>query len=174
MVVPRMPILGSDVPEAAFDIAPVRSAADLEATVQLFKAYAASLAIDLAYQDFAAELAGMPGKYAPPAGELLLARDPQGRPSGCVGLRPLATDGCCEIKRLYVPPAGRGRGLGARLLGAILKTEARIGYREVLLDTLPEMVEAIALYRRLGFEVIAPYYETPIAGTTFMRQSLVD
>ncbi|MFZ1431653.1 MAG: GNAT family N-acetyltransferase [Geminicoccaceae bacterium] len=162
------------MPDAAFEITPVRSAADLEATVQLFKAYAASLTIDLAYQDFAAELAGMPGKYAPPAGELLLARDLQGRPSGCVGLRPLPPDGCCEIKRLYVPPAGRGRGLGKRLIDAIIETAARIGYRDILLDTLPEMVEAITLYRRSGFEVIAPYYETPIAGTTFMRRSLVD
>ncbi len=170
----RILILASDVPDAAFEITPVRSAADLEATVRLFEAYAASLAIDLAYQDFAAELAAMPGKYAPPAGELLLARDLQGRPSGCVGLRPLPPDGCCEIKRLYVPPAGRGRGLGKRLIDAILETAARIGYRDILLDTLPEMVEAITLYRRSGFEVIAPYYETPIAGTTFMRRSLVD
>ena len=170
----RILILASDVPNAAFDITPVRSAADLEATVHLFKAYAASLAIDLAYQYFAAELAGMPGRYAPPAGELLLARDLQGRPSGCVGLRPLPPDGCCEIKRLYVPPAWRGRGLGKRLIDAILETAARIGYRDILLDTLPEMVEAITLYRRSGFEVIAPYYETPIAGTTFMKRSLVD
>lgn len=174
MVVRCTLMLASDVPDAAFDITPVRSAADLEATVQLFKAYAASLAIDLAYQDFAAELAGLPGKYAPPAGELLLARDLQGRPSGCVGLRPLASDGRCEIKRLYVLPAGRGRGLGKRLIDTILEAAARIGYREVLLDTLPEMVEAIDLYRRSGFEVIAPYYETPVAGTTFMRRSLVD
>lgn len=162
------------MPDAAFRITPVRSAADLEATVQLFEAYAASLAIDLAYQDFAAELAGMPGKYGPPAGELLLARDPAGSPIGCVGLRPLAADGCCEIKRLYVSPAGRGRGLGKRLIDAILVAAARIGYREVRLDTLPEMVEAIALYRKSGFAITDPYYETPIAGTTFMKRSLVD
>ncbi len=80
----------------------------------LFEAYASSVGVDLCYQGFTAELAAMPGKYAPPAGELLLARDIHNRPLGCVGLRPLPADGCCEMKRLYVSPQGHGRGLGAR------------------------------------------------------------
>ena len=165
-------MLWAAMPEASFQIEPVSSAIDLAAIVQLFDAYAASLGIDLTYQDFATELATMPGKYAPPAGELLLARDAQGTPLGCVALRPLTPDGCCEIKRLYVLPAGRGLGLGRALIDAILAAAARIGYREARLDTLPDMVEAIALYRKAGFEPIEAYYDTPVAGTRFLGRSL--
>jgi GNAT superfamily N-acetyltransferase len=104
---------GGAVPRTVFRISPVRSAADLEATARLFGAYAASLAIDLFYQGFAAELATLPGRYAAPAGELLLARDLHGEPLGCVGLRPMEPQGCCEMKRLYVAPRGRGLGSGA-------------------------------------------------------------
>jgi ribosomal protein S18 acetylase RimI-like enzyme len=160
------------MPEASFRITPVRSVHDLEATVALFSAYAGSLGVDLAYQDFAGELASMPGKYAPPRGELLLARDGGGTPLGCVALRPIELDGCCEMKRLYVSPEGRGRGLGRALANAILQEAVRIGYREVRLDTLPTMIEAQLLYRKLGFAPIAPYYETPITGTVFMAKTL--
>jgi hypothetical protein len=79
---------------------PVRTANDLASAVKLFRAYASSLDIDLSYQDFEAEMEAMPGKYAPPAGELLLARYPNGTPVGCVGLRPIEPQGCCEMKRL--------------------------------------------------------------------------
>ena len=122
----------------------------------------------MAYQDFATELATLPGKYAPPAGELLLARDPMGTPLGCAALRPLGQDGCCELKRLYVVPEARGMGLGKALLDAVLETAARIGYREIRLDTLPDMTAALALYRQAGFAPIAPYYDTPLAGTWFL------
>jgi ribosomal protein S18 acetylase RimI-like enzyme len=155
-----------------FYITPVRSADDLSATVELFKAYAASLEIDLAYQDFAAELAAMPGKYSSPDGELLLARDIEGRPLGCVGLRPLASDGCCEMKRLYVSPRGRGLGLGKALVDAVIAAAQAIGYREMRLDTLPTMTSAIALYRASGFVAIEPYYDTPVAGTHFLGRRL--
>jgi len=158
--------------DPAFSITPARSAADIEAAAQLFVAYAASLGIDLDFQDFGAELASLPGKYAPPAGELLLARDGQGAPLGCVGLRPLAPDGCCEMKRLYVAPHGRGLGLGKALIAAILREAVRIGYDEIRLDTLPFMTEAIALYRKLGFAPIEPYYDAPVAGTLFLGRSL--
>src|SRR5260370_30868145 len=103
----------------------------------------------------------MAGKYAPPAGELLLARYPNGAPGGCVGLRPIDPQGCCEMKRLYVSPEGRGFGLGERLVDAVVKEAKRIGYREMRLDTLPSMTGAIALYRKFGFEPLEPYYETP-------------
>jgi ribosomal protein S18 acetylase RimI-like enzyme len=152
----------------------VRPANDLASAVKLFRAYASSLDIDLSYQDFEAEMEAMPGKYAPPAGELLLARYPNGTPVGCVGLRPIEPQGCCEMKRLYVSPKGRGFGLGERLVDAVVKAAERIGYREMRLDTLPSMAGAIALYRKLGFEPIEPYYDTPVIGTIFMRRFLIE
>jgi GNAT superfamily N-acetyltransferase len=160
------------MPEALFQIKPVRSAADLEATVRLFDAYASSLGIDLSFQGFAAELASMPGKYAAPAGELLLVRDNDGEPLGCAALRPITPVGCCEMKRLYVSPRGRGLGLGRALVDAIVGEAVRIGYDEMRLDTLPAMVEAIALYGKAGFVPIEPYYDTPVAGTMFLGRSL--
>ena len=158
--------------DAAFRIGPVATAADLAAVAALFDAYAASLGVDLAYQDFATELATLPGKYAPPEGALLVARGLGGASLGCVALRPMPFAGCCEMKRLYVSPEGRGLGLGRALVGAILGEAARIGYREMRLDTLPFMTEAIALYRTLGFAPIDPYYETPVTGTIFLARSL--
>lgn len=157
---------------APVSIAPVRTTDDLAAAILLFRSYAESLDVDLAFQGFEAELAAMPGQYAPPAGELLLARDPEGRPVGCVGLRPIEPAGCCEMKRLYVAPDGRGSGLGERLVEAVIAEAWRIGYRELRLDTVPSMMAAISLYRGLGFEQTEPYYDTPIAGTLFMRRRL--
>jgi ribosomal protein S18 acetylase RimI-like enzyme len=165
--------LGAGMREpTGFQIAPVRTAEDLAATVALFRAYAASLEVDLSYQDFEAEMAAMPGKYAPPAGELLLARDAEGKPVGCVGLRPLDLQGCCEMKRFYVSPQGRGIGLGKGLVEAVVEAAERVGYREMRLDTLPSMAGAQALYRKLGFEAIERYYDTPVVGTLFMRRFL--
>ena len=158
------------MPRTVFRINPVRSAADLEATARLFGAYAASLAIDLSDQGIAAELATLPGRYAALAGDLLLARDLHGEPLGCVGLRPMEPQGCCEMKRLYVAP--RGRGLGRALVDAVVGEAARIGYREMRLDTLPSMAGAIALYGRAGFRPIEPYYDTPVAGTIFLARPL--
>jgi ribosomal protein S18 acetylase RimI-like enzyme len=106
------------------------------------------------------------------SGELLLARDNYGEPPGCVGLRPIEPNRCCEMKRLYVSPRARGLGLGSALIDAIIGEAVRIGYIEMRLDTLPAMIDAISLYRRAGFEPIAPYYETPIAGTLFLARPL--
>ena len=158
--------------DAAFRIGPVGTAADLAAVARLFEAYAASLAVDLAYQDFATELASLPGKYAAPDGALLLARDLRGEALGCVALRPMGFAGCCEMKRLFVAPPGRGLGLGRALAAAIIAEAGRLGYREIRLDTLPFMAEAIALYRTLGFAPIDPYYDTPVAGTIFLGRAL--
>jgi GNAT superfamily N-acetyltransferase len=152
----------------AFDIRPVRTPADLAAATELFRGYAASLPVDLGYQDFGAELAGLPGKYAPPAGALLIARDAGGEPLGCVGLRPLPETGCCEMKRLFLLPAARGLGLGRAMSEAVIVEARRRGYRELRLDTLPTMAAAIGLYAQLGFEPIAPYYAPTPAGTIFM------
>ncbi len=158
--------------EPGFQISPARSAADVAATVRLLEAYAASLDVDLGYQNFAGEMAAMPGYYAPPAGELLLARALGGEPLGCVGLRPIAPEGCCEMKRLYVSPRARGLGLGRALMMALVGAAERIGYTEMRLDTLPAMAEAIALYRAAGFMPIAPYYDSPVAGTHFLARPL--
>src|SRR5262245_18193696 len=165
---PRCPM-----PERSFQIAAVRSAADLEAVIQLFNAYASSIGIDLGYQDFDEELATLPGKYATPDGELLLARDRNGTPLGCVGVRPIEPEGCCEMKRLYVAPQARGLGLGKALIVAIIAEAERIGYREMRLDTLRTMAEAISLYEQAGFRPIEAYYQTPIAGTLFFARPLV-
>ncbi|MDC0667143.1 GNAT family N-acetyltransferase [Nannocystis radixulma] len=153
-------------------ISPASGPPDITAVAQLFAAYAASLGVDLGYQDFETELASLPGKYAPPSGALLLARDATRMPVGCVALRPLADAGACEMKRLYVAPEGRGLGLGKALLAAIIGEARRIGYREIRLDALPTMTAAQALYRAHGFEPMAPYYDTPVAGTAFLQLRL--
>ena len=155
-----------------FHICEAASAADLSMVRMLFEAYAASLPIDLAYQAFAGELAGLPGKYAPPRGALLLARDESGTPLGCVALRPLAEAGCCEMKRLYLLPAVRGRGLGRALAEAVVSVARRIGYDELRLDTLTSMAEARKLYERLGFKPIPPYYAPTPPGTVFLSLGL--
>jgi ribosomal protein S18 acetylase RimI-like enzyme len=155
-----------------FHIAPVRSAADLAATIELFRSYVRSLPIDLSYQNFDLELAAMPGQYAPPAGELLLARDVEGRSRGCVGLRGIEPIGCCEMKRLYVDPSARGAGLGSALVATVIQVAAARGYSEIRLDTLPSMTRALALYEEHGFRQIPAYYDTPVVGTVFMSRSL--
>ncbi|MDI7775995.1 GNAT family N-acetyltransferase [Asticcacaulis sp. EMRT-3] len=143
---------------------------DIEAARGLFLTYAASLGIGLDYQDFDAELAGLPGKYAPPQGALLLASH-DARMIGCVAMRPLAS-GVCEMKRLYVTPQGRGLGVGRALIDAVLSEARRLGYGEMKLDTLPQMTAAIALYQEAGFAPAPAYYDTPIAGTLFMARTL--
>jgi ribosomal protein S18 acetylase RimI-like enzyme len=148
----------------------------LEDTIALFYAYAKSLGIDLAFQNFDAEMAAMPGKYAPPEGELLLARNAAGQPVGCVGLRPLpSTDTSariCEMKRLYVTPAGRGTGIGKALGSTVIHVAEQLGYSEIRLDTLPSMVAALKMYRAFGFEDIPAYYQTPLEGTHFLALRL--
>ena len=155
-----------------YQIAPARSERDVEDVRALFQAYAAWLGLDLMYQGFADELAGLPGKYAPPGGALLLARSDEGVPAGCVGLRPLDRQGCCEMKRLYVAPEARGYGLGRALANAVISEAVRIGYREIMLDSLPKLEQATAMYRRMGFRPIPPYYDTPVVATLFFSKRL--
>ena len=121
-------------------------------------------------QGFQAEVTQLPGRYAPPGGCLLLAVD-GGSPAGCVALRDLG-GGTCEMKRLYVPPEFRARGAGRLLVAAILDRAAHLGYQRMVLDTLPEMTGAIALYRSFGFDLIDSYWGHPIAGAVFMARSL--
>lgn len=155
-----------------FSITPVRTEADLTATIDLFYEYAKALGFDLSFQNFDDEMAKMPGKYSPPQGELFLARNNAGVPIGCAAMRPLDGDRICEIKRLYVAPSGRGTGLGKALALKVIETARQAGYREMRLDTLPTMKAAIGLYEQLGFVDIAAYYETPMEGTRFLSLEL--
>lgn len=141
--------------------------AEIEATRTLFLEYAASLGIDLGFQGFSSEVAGLPGDYSPPRGALVLAREGSIY-GGCAGLRPL-DDECGEMKRLYVIPVWRGRGLGRRLAEAIMAASRERGYRRIRLDTLPGMAEAQALYRSLGFREIPPYRPNPIEGARYLE-----
>ena len=153
-------------------IARVRTNDDLADATALFREYEASLDTDLCFQGFEAELAGLPGAYAPPTGELFIARDDVGQAIGCVALRPVEAKGTCEMKRLYVAPAGRGQGLGRALMQAVIEEARDLGYREMRLDTLPEMTVAQSMYREAGFQPIAPYYDTPVGGTVFLALDL--
>jgi GNAT superfamily N-acetyltransferase len=136
----------------------------------LFREYVASLGVDLSFQGFEAELLGLSQMYAAPPGVLLLAwRDSE--PIGCIGVRAMSA-GDCEMKRLYVRPIARGLGLGRTLAGRAIDWARAHGYQRMCLDTLVSMSTARALYRDLGFQVIDPYYPTPLAGTTFMALTL--
>ncbi len=155
----------------AFAIAPV-GAADIATIVALFRAYADGLGVDLCFQGFEEELATLPGKYAPErGGALLVARDAQGDAIGCVALRALGP-GVCEMKRLYVAPAGRGLGLGRALAQAICEAGRELRYREIRLDTLPTMTEAHRLYASMGFAPTAPYYDNPVEGVLWLAREL--
>jgi GNAT superfamily N-acetyltransferase len=155
-----------------FAIRPVRTSADLAAARALFAAYAASLPVDLGYQDFDAEFAELPGKYAAPQGELLIAWDAAERPVACVGLRPLAGQEECEMKRLFVVPEARSFGLGRTLAEAVIATARARGYARLYLDTLATMDRAAALYERMGFRRIEAYYGPTPPGTIFLMLAL--
>jgi GNAT superfamily N-acetyltransferase len=145
--------------------------ADLAEARELIVEYARTLGDHVLYmQDFAEELAALPGAYAPPRGALLLARV-GGAAAGCVALRPLGDD-LCELKRMYVRPAYRGGGVGRSLVEAALAEARRLGYRRVCLDTLPSMAAAVALYRALGFAPIEPYGAVPIPDALYLGLEL--
>ena len=152
------------------DIRPAELPQDLEAVRALFGEYAESVGIDLGFQGFERELAELPGKYAPPAGRLLLAWS-GARPVGSIALRPLDAN-TCEMKRLYVRPEARGERLGRRLVERLLEEARRAGYARICLDTLPMMASAQSLYESLGFVPIEPYVFNPIPGTKFLALDL--
>ncbi len=137
----------------------------------LFHAYAAALPIDLAPQGFQQELASLPGLYAPPAGELLLAKRGD-HVLGCIALKPLETPRIAEIKRLFVRPQARGAGVGKALVAAIVEAARAAGYAEIKLDTLPQMAGAIALYKAAGFAPIPPYGSHPYPGLVTLGKQL--
>lgn len=157
--------------EGSRTIRPAELPQDIAVCRDLFLEYARSLDFDLCFQNFDAELANLPGDYAPPSGRLLLALS-DGRPAGCVALRRLG-GGICEMKRLWVRPQFRGSGLGRQLAEAIILEGKSLGYQTMRLDTVPSMAQAIGLYRALGFGEIAFYTTNPIPGAIFMELDLM-
>jgi ribosomal protein S18 acetylase RimI-like enzyme len=144
--------------------------ADLATVRALFVEYARSLSFDLCFQNFEHELAALPGKYAPPQGRILLA-EAEGRALGIIALRPLDARSC-EMKRLYVRPEARGRGLGERLARAIIAEAEKIGYAVMRLDTHESMLAAMGLYRALGFRGIPSYDGKPVPRLHYFERSL--
>jgi ribosomal protein S18 acetylase RimI-like enzyme len=135
---------------------------------ELFIEYAKSLGFSLCFQNFDKELANLPGDYSPPDGRLLLAES-DGQLAGCVALHKLG-EGVCEMKRLYLRPDFRSKGLGRALANRIIAEARQIGYELMRLDTVePVMRDAVAMYRRIGFREIAPYRNNPIAGALYME-----
>ena len=153
-----------------YRIRPVREAAGIASAARLFRDYQAWLGVELCFQDFEAELTALPGAYAPPGGELLLAES-AGEAIACVALRPL-TEGVCEMKRLYVPEAWRGAGLGRALARAIIDAARCAGYARMRLDTLERLRAANVLYRDLGFRPCEAYCHNPLDGAVFMELDL--
>jgi len=171
---------------SSYTIMPFNPATDLPATAALFRDYAASLDLDLSFQNFEAEVSTLPGAYAPLGGALLLARrtnsnsnssstsnNSNNPPLGCIALRPLPSEpDTCELKRLYTHPTARGHGLGRLLTTHMIALARKLGYKTMRLDTLPTMTAARALYASLGFAEIEAYYATPVTGTVFLELSL--
>jgi len=156
---------------SAFKIFPADASAHIPQVRELFLEYAESLGFSLCFQSFDKELSGLPGDYAPPPGRLLLA-EYEGKIAGCVALHPLK-DNFCEMKRLYLRPQFRGKGLGRVLAETIISEARSIGYSAIRLDTVePVMRDAVAMYRRLGFREIPPYCTNPIAGALYMELEL--
>ena len=144
------------------------SPAQIAQVRELFLEYAKSLGFSLCFQSFDQELAGLPGDYSPPDGRLLIA-EYEAELAGCVALHKLEP-GICEMKRLYLRPAFRGKGLGRRLAETILNEARSIGYQRLRLDTVERVMRvAVELYRALGFRQIAPYRANPMEGTLYME-----
>ncbi len=175
----RLPLFPNSSAASALkglSLAQAESAAQIAQARELFLEYAQSLGFSLCFQNFDQELAGLPGDYAPPDGRLLLA-EYEGQLAGCVALHKLTLqnvdDGICEMKRLYLRPQFRGKGLGRILAERVIAEARQIGYRRMRLDTVePVMKDAVAMYRRFGFREIAPYRTNPIAGALYMELEL--
>jgi len=139
----------------------------IETAKELFLEYARSLDFELCFQDFNKELADLPGDYAPPHGRLFLAEF-NNKTAGCIALRKFK-DGICEMKRLYVKPQFRGHNIGKMLVELLIKEALTIGYKKMVLDTVPAMQTAQKLYKIFGFKEIKPYRINPVEGAVFME-----
>lgn len=158
----------ASLPHPALTLSQASSPEQIEEARRLFLEYAASLGFSLCFQGFDEEVKTLPGAYAPPNGRLLLAQE-HDRSAGCIALRALDPS-ICEMKRLYVRPDYRGKGIGRLLVDAILAEARAIGYERMRLDTVESsMQDAVALYRRRGFREIAPYRTNPIAGVLYLE-----
>lgn len=149
-------------------------AAGWATTREILIEYSQSLAVDLSFQHFEAELDGLPGDYAPPGGRMLLALV-DGAVAGCGAFRPLPDadyPNACEMKRLYVRPAFRRFGLGRTLAQALMDRATEAGYSSMLLDTLDDMEAARGLYESLGFEEVPPFYFNPVPGAHYLKADL--
>ncbi len=136
---------------------------------ELFREYQASLNIDLCFQSFEAELAGLPGKYAPPRGTLLLAVAEDGTAAGVIAMRPIDEE-ICEMKRLFVRPNARGQNLGRQLIDRLFEAARAAGYKKMRLDTLTGLMDkAISIYREYGFYEIPAYYESPVKNELYLE-----
>jgi len=144
--------------------------AELDLVRELFREYQQSIGTDLCFQNFESELATLPGAYAPPRGRLYLGMS-SGEGACCAGLRP-CDEAAAEMKRLYVRPQHRGLGYGLALANTLIADARSLGYRRLVLDTLPAMKAAQAMYEALGFRDIEPYTFNPIAGTRYMGLDL--
>jgi ribosomal protein S18 acetylase RimI-like enzyme len=153
------------------EVRPAKTDADLDAARRLFRAYVGGLDFDLDFQGFEAEMEALPGPYAPPDGAILLA-DVHEKPAGVVAVRPLDEEGACEMKRLYVMPECRGRGIGRALASAIIEKARTLGYNTMRLDTVASMTAARRLYRSLAFEERDAYYHNPLPNVVYMERSL--
>ena len=156
---------------AVITFAQVISDGDVELARTLFKEYEQSIGVSLCFQNFDQELANLPGDYAPPSGRLLLMRASD-QIAGCIALRKVDDD-TCEMKRLYLRPEFRGKGLGKPIVDRIVHEARAIGYSKMRLDTMPgRMDQAIKLYRSIGFKEIPAYYDSPFTDTLYMELDL--
>jgi putative acetyltransferase len=158
----------SEARNRALQFVQVQSESQLEQVRQLFLEYARSLGFSLCFQNFDQELANLPGDYSPPHGKLLLAEF-EGELAGCVALHKLENE-ICEMKRLYLRPQFRGKGLGRALATRIIAEARDLGYSRLRLDTVESaMQDAVAMYLKLGFRKIDPYCENPMPSALYME-----
>jgi putative acetyltransferase len=157
--------------DRSFEVLEADSRPQLQTVRTLFREYADWLKVDFCFEGFEAELASLPGSYAPARGGALLLAMRADEAAGCVALRALEP-GICEMKRLWVRAPHRGSGLGTRLAQAAMERARKSGYRTLRLDTLARMDNALKLYAKLGFHKVPPYYDNPLADAIYMERAL--